>query len=167
METCRCRGEHEQFDDTALVQILGEHASQRGGLVPVLQATQNAYGYLPKEALGLISDSLGLPLSEVYGVATFYAQFHLNPRGEHIIRICHGTACHVKGASEVTDVIVSELGVALGQTAEDLSYTIESVACVGCCGLAPVVLVDDETHGSMDSKKARKLASNLRRKRAQ
>jgi NADH:ubiquinone oxidoreductase subunit E len=154
------------FDEAPLAEILGEYASRPGSLVPVLQATQGAYGFLPEPALTRISRSLRLPIAEVLGVATFYTQFHLQPRGEHVIRICHGTACHVRGASEVTTAIVSELGVEVGQTADDLSFTVESVACVGCCGLAPVVLIDEQTHGGLDGKAARKLAARLRRQRA-
>jgi NADH-quinone oxidoreductase subunit E len=151
------------FDPTALEEVLSAHRGQEGALVPVLQATQDAYGYLPREALERIAHALRLPLAEVCGVATFYAQFHLKPRGAHIVRICHGTACHVRGASEITDAIVGELGVEVGETSADLRYTVESVACVGCCGLAPVVLIDGETFGGLTSERARRIATKLRR----
>lgn len=164
METCACGyTPDEEFDYAPVACILEQHERVPASLVPVLQSLQGAYGFLPKPALARTATALGVPLSSVLGVATFYAQFCLNPRGDHVIRICHGTACHVKGASDITRAIVSELGVALGSTAEDLSVTIESVACVGCCGLAPVVLIDDATHGSLDTKQARKLARSVRR----
>lgn len=163
--TSATQGENT-FDDTPLDAVFDEHGSERNALIPVLQAAQDAYGYLPREALERIAQRLRMPLSEVFGVATFYAQFHLEPRGERIVRICHGTACHVRGANEVTRVIEDELGVRVGETAADLSFTVESVACVGCCGLAPVVLVDDHTFGSLDAQGARRLASRFRRERA-
>ncbi len=169
--TCATQGE-SAFDYAPLDAVLAEHGLNGHGpdqsaLISVLQAAQDAYGYLPKEALTRIAEKLGMPLSAVFGVATFYTQFHLEPRGERIVRICHGTACHVRGANEVTRVIEDELGVSVGTTAEDLSFTVESVACVGCCGLAPVVLVDDQTFGTLDAQSARKLASRFRRERAQ
>ena len=151
------------FDAAALETILARFVEQPGSLVPVLQATQHAYGFLPAAALEGIARGLEVPLAEVFGVATFYTQFHLEPRGRHIVQVCHGTACHVKGATEVTDAIVSELGVDVGQTAEDGSVTVESVSCVGCCGLAPVVLVDEATHGGLDATAAARLARGLRR----
>lgn len=168
---CTCAEQADSaFDFAPLDAVLAEHGSNgqgpgRSELIPVLQATQDAYGYLPKEALDRIADKLRTPLSAVYGVATFYSQFHLEPRGERIVRICHGTACHVRGADEVTCAIEDVLGVKVGTTAEDLSFTIESVACVGCCGLAPVVLVDDQPFGGLDAQSARRLASRFQRER--
>ena len=168
MSHCACTSDTTEtgFDSAVLGEILAEYAGQPGSLVPVLQAAQHEIGYLPAPALEAIASALQLPLADVFGVATFYAQFHLEPRGSHIVQICHGTACHVKGATEVTDAMVSELGVEIGQTAEDLSVTLESVSCVGCCGLAPVALIDDQAHGSLDAKTARRLARTLLRKAA-
>lgn len=164
MDTCACKPiSDEGFDHGPVVQILEQHQSGPGLLVSVLQGIQAAYGFLPKPALARTALALDVPLPVVLGVATFYAQFCLEPRGDHVVRICHGTACHVKGATDITRAIVSELGVALGETASDLSVTVESVACVGCCGLAPVVLVDDTTHGMLDARSARKLARGTRR----
>ena len=163
--TCAKQGD-SAFDPTPLEAVLDQYGHDRSALIPVLQAAQQTYGYLPREALEAIARGLRMPLSEVFGVATFYSQFHLEPRGERIVRVCHGTACHVRGADEVTRVVEDELGVRVGETAPDLSFTIESVACVGCCGLAPVVLVDDQTFGSLDAQGARRLASRFRRERA-
>lgn len=165
MHTCGCEHTHdEDFDYAPVACILDEHEPVPASLIPVLQSLQAAYGFLPRPALSKTAAALGVPLSSVLGVATFYTQFCLDPRGDHIVRICHGTACHVRGAAEITRAIVAELGVALGATAEDLSVTVESVACVGCCGLAPVVLVDEQTHGGLDTKTARRLARSVKRK---
>ncbi|MBU4556061.1 MAG: NAD(P)H-dependent oxidoreductase subunit E [Actinobacteria bacterium] len=164
-DRCACSEEQERDDiDLALLSpVLERHLGQPGALIPVLQEAQEVYGYLPETVLRAIGRGLGVAIAEVYGVTTFYSQFHLEPRGRTVIRICHGTACHVRGADAVTTVLTDELGVGVGQTAPDLSYTIESVACVGCCGLAPVVVVDEQMHGGLDSNKARKLARRLQR----
>lgn len=121
----------------------------RGGLIPVLQAVQNQIGYLPTEALETISREMKIPPSEIYGVATFYAQFHLKPRGRHVIRVCRGTACHVRGSLKILDSVKEITGVAEHQTTEDLRFTIEPVACIGACGLAPVMMIDTQTFGRL------------------
>lgn len=167
MGECTCAsGRDDEFDPVPLDAVLAQHAATADELIPVLQATQLAYGYLPEGAIRRIGAALDQPLSTVYGVATFYAQFYLTPRGERVVRVCHGTACHVKGAPEITAVLSDELGVELGQTADDMSISFESVACVGCCGLAPVVLVDDSLHGGLDTRGARKLAVSIKRGRS-
>jgi NADH-quinone oxidoreductase subunit E len=164
MHECTCHSEAENAVDLDLVEpILERYADDPGALIPVLQETQHELGYLPPEALQLIARRRGMPLAEVFGVATFYSQFHLKPRGKTVVRICHGTACHVAGAPEVTNAITDELDLAVGETSEDLRFTVEGVACVGCCGLAPVVIVNDATHGQLDPSSARKLAKKLRR----
>lgn len=121
----------------------------KGGLIPILQAVQNQMGYLPVEALETISRELKIPSSEIYGVATFYAQFHLSPRGRHVIRVCRGTACHVRGSLKILDSVKEITGVEEHQTTEDLRFTIEPVACIGACGLAPVITIDDQTFGRL------------------
>jgi NADH-quinone oxidoreductase subunit E len=167
MEECSCTDRPDPaLDLTALGDVLARHAEDPGALIPVLQETQSLYGYLPKAALRRIADERGEPFSKVYGVATFYSQFHLRPRGDSVIRICHGTACHVRGAPEVTQAVVEELGAKVGETTEDLAFTIESVACVGCCGLAPVMLVDDATYGQLDVIEARRIAATMREEAA-
>jgi NADH:ubiquinone oxidoreductase subunit E len=166
MERCGCKDRPDTTDLTGLDDVLEKHASDDGALIAVLQETQSLYGYLPREALARIAEARRTPLSHVYGVATFYSQFHLRPRGDTVIRICHGTACHVRGAPEVTRAIVEELGVKVGETTEDLEFTLESVACVGCCGLAPVVLVDEQTYGQLEVKDARRIAATLREEAA-
>jgi NADH-quinone oxidoreductase subunit E len=130
-------------------QIVAPWKGARGGTIPVLQEVQKAFGFLPEEALMEISRELKIPPSELYGVATFYAQFHLKPRGRHIVRVCRGTACHVRGSLAILDKIKTVLDVEENGTTDDLRYTLEPVACLGACGLAPVMMVDDETHGRL------------------
>lgn len=120
-----------------------------GALIPVLQTAQEVYGYLPVQVLEAIADRLAVPISQVYGVVTFYAQFHLEPRGKHIVRTCQGTACHVRGAGKILDALKADLGVAPGKATGDLQFTLETVACIGACGLAPVIMVDQDTHGRL------------------
>ena len=122
---------------------------KHGGVIPVLQETQKQVGFLSREAMEVVSEELSVPLAELYGVATFYAQFHLKPRGRHIIRVCRGTACHVRGSAKIMDKVMSMLKVKENGTTEDLRFTLEPVACLGCCGLAPVVMIDEDTHGRL------------------
>ena len=118
-------------------------------LVPILQKIQEAYGYLPAGVLMNVSNRTGIPASRIYGVATFYEQFHLEPHGRHTIRCCRGTACHVKGAERITETFEGELGIKRGSTTKDMLFTLEAVRCIGCCGLAPVLKVGEEIHGQM------------------
>lgn len=126
-----------------------------GDLIPLLQALQAAYGYLPADVLAEVSARTGIPTSRMYGVITFYAQFSLTPRGRHTVRCCSGTACHVKGCKEVADAILEDLQVAEGGTTADRAFTFESVACLGTCFLAPVMMVDHEYFGLLTPTKAR------------
>ena len=131
-------------------------------LIPLLQRTQENFGYLPKEALEEISRYLRIPLSRVYGVATFYAQFRFEPLGKYVIKICHGTACHVNGAVNISQAITEELGIEEGQTTEDDLVTLERVACLGCCSLAPVIMINNKVFGKLTPEKVRKLMKNLK-----
>lgn len=144
---CCCGGEGKQF--AQLDEILAKFEGVKGALIPVLQEAQHAYGYLSKEVVKRIAEKMNIPTSQIYGVITFYAQFHLNPRGRNIIRVCQGTACHVRGAKAVLKAIEENLGVSAGQTTPDLKFTIETVACIGACGLAPVMMINDDTHGRL------------------
>ncbi len=165
MADCACQGNaKDDLDLTMLSVVFEAHANDPGALIPILQETQAILGYLPESALREIARQRDIPLSEVYGVASFYTQFHQEPRGETIVKICHGTACHVAGAPEITRAITEELGVGVGETSEDMRFTVEGVACIGCCGLAPVVVIGDQTHGAVDGASARKLAKQLTRK---
>ena len=133
-----------------LAELLVKYRGTKGSVIPVLQQAQEIFGYLPKDVLIKISNEIDVPISQIYGVVTFYAQFHLEPRGESIVRSCQGTACHVRGAKAVLTAIREKLGLKEGQvTTPDLKFTLETVACIGACGLAPVFMVNDDTHGRL------------------
>lgn len=136
-------------DSERLAELLNKYKQQKGALIPVLQETQKIFSYLPETAMEQIALTFGLPLGHVYGVATFYAQFHLKPRGRHVIRVCQGTACHVRGSAKILDRVRQELGIDAGETTGDMRYTIEPVACIGACGLAPVMMINEDTHGRL------------------
>ncbi|BBB89779.1 MAG TPA: NADH-quinone oxidoreductase subunit NuoE [Methylomusa anaerophila] len=147
MATCNCGSQVESEKEVKLQELLDHYRDYQGALIPVLQETQNIYGYLPADVLEKISQELRIPFSKVYGVCTFYAQFHLKPRGRNIIRMCLGTACHVRGGGKIFKALGDYLGVGDGGTTEDLRFTLEQVACIGACGLAPCVMVNSDTHG--------------------
>jgi NADH-quinone oxidoreductase subunit E len=140
--------------------ILKNYGYDRSQLVPILQDTQAEFGYLVKEALLEISASLDVPLSQVYSVATFFRAFSLKPRGRHIINVCLGTACHVRGAVRVLETIEREAGIRPGETSEDLRFSLETVNCVGACALGPIVIVDGKYSGEMKTDKVRPLLDN-------
>ncbi|MCH4178938.1 MAG: NADH-quinone oxidoreductase subunit NuoE [Megasphaera sp.] len=130
-------------------EILTKYAGQEGSLIAVLQDTQELFNYLPKYVLIYISDQLGVPISDVYGVVTFYSQFHLNPRGRNIIRCCQGAACHVRGGKRILGTVEDVLGIKTGHTTEDQRFTLETIACLGACGMAPVMQINGETYGRL------------------
>ena len=134
--------------DTA-AEILSDFKGNRGDLIPLLQKMQDADGYLKKEAIKSISRKLKITENEIYGVATFYAQFRFHPPGEHHIRVCLGTACHVQGGEQILDVIKRRFEIDTGQTTADGKFDLERVACLGCCALAPVVTIDEKTLSKM------------------
>ena len=121
----------------------------KGALIPVLHEVQKIFGYLPEQALQIVSEELNIPMSEIYGVSTFYSQFTLEPKGEHIIKVCLGTACYVKGAQDILDRLSSVLEVEVGKTTSDGKFTLEAARCLGACGLAPVIMVDDKVYGRL------------------
>ena len=143
----------EPIDLKALDSILEELKGKKGAVIPILQRAQSVYGYLPKEALEAISEKAGIPLSQLMGVATFYAQFRLTRQGRNLIRVCDGTACHVRGAQKSVEAIESALKVPAGGTSEDYKYSMEIVYCLGSCGLAPVAVVNDKVYGQIEPKK--------------
>ncbi|MBN2496875.1 MAG: NADH-quinone oxidoreductase subunit NuoE [Deltaproteobacteria bacterium] len=153
----------ESVDLSVADRIIAEHASGSGSLIPVLQKAQEEYGYLPKQVMDRIARGLHLPPASVYGVVTFYAQFRLKPVGKHIIRVCHGTACHVSGADKITESFSRDLSVEDGETTSDRLFTLESVACLGCCSLAPVAMVGEETFGRLDGVAVRRLIKDYRK----
>jgi NADH-quinone oxidoreductase subunit E len=130
-------------------EVLTEEQKKRGVLIHALQKLQKEHNYLPEDKLRTLSEKLGIPLAEIYSTASFYKHFYFKPRGRNIVCVCTGTACHVRGASKVLQAIEDEFGVKEGQTTPDMSLTLETVGCVGCCGLAPVVTVNDEVIGEV------------------
>jgi NADH:ubiquinone oxidoreductase subunit E len=144
----------ESLDLSKMDELLSHYRGEKGALIPVLQEAQNIYGYLPEEVLRRISRTLNVPLSKIYGVITFYAQFYLTPRGKHVVKSCQGTACHVRGAKGVLDSLCRELKVEPGGTTGDLNFTLETVACVGTCFLAPVIMIDADYYGKLTPKRA-------------
>lgn len=138
---------NETINLALLDPILEEFKEQKGAVIPILQRAQGEYGYLPKEVLSRISKRTGVPLSQLYGVVTFYAQFNLEPRGRHIIHICDGTACHVRGAPKIVEEVEGALNLERGGSDADYKYTLEIVYCLGSCGLAPIAVVDGQVYG--------------------
>jgi NADH-quinone oxidoreductase subunit E len=137
------------LDLSPLEEVFQDYQDQKGALIPVLQRAQDIYGYLPPEVLETVSERMGVPSSQVYGVATFYSQFYLTRRGRHIIRQCDGTACHVRGAAKIIRAVEEELGIKAGETTPDYKVTYEVVYCLGACGLSPVAMVDGEVVGQL------------------
>jgi len=135
---------------------------QHGALIPLLQSAQDSYGYIPEKAIHYIGEVVNIPAAEIYGVVTFYSQFRLKPLGKHVVRICEGTACHVNGAKNVLKVLQNELGIAVGETTDDGLFSLQSVACLGCCSLAPVIMIDDDTHGNLTADKTKKVIKKYR-----
>jgi NADH-quinone oxidoreductase subunit E len=130
---------------------------QSGSLIPLLQSAQDSYGYIPEKVIYYISELVGIPAAEIYGVITFYAQFRLKPLGKNLIRICEGTACHVNGAKTIRSVLQDELGISVGETTDDGIFSLQSVACLGCCSLAPVMMINNDTHGNLTGDKVKKI----------
>lgn len=157
---CCCGCDTNQY--VQLDEILAKYKDTKGALIPVLQQAQDAYGYLSQEVITRIAQGLDIPLSSVYGVVTFYSQFHMNPRGRFIIRVCQGTACHVRGAKAVLTEIENKLGIKAGETTPDLRFTLETVACIGACGLAPVLMVNDDTHGRLKPESVSEILENYK-----
>lgn len=141
--------EEETLDLTPLYGVLDQYKAQRGAVIPVLQKAQEIYGWLPGEVLEVIGREMRVPMSQIYGVVTFYSQFYLTRRGRHIVRQCDGTACHVKGAARIIDAVEHHLGIKAGETTPDYRVTFEVVYCLGSCGLAPVAMIDGEVVGHL------------------
>nr|MBN2277225.1 NAD(P)H-dependent oxidoreductase subunit E [candidate division Zixibacteria bacterium] len=138
-------------------EVIGQNPADKASLIAVLQDIQKEFHYLPQMALKEAADYMGVPLSKVYSAATFYKAFSLKPRGEKIVRVCKGTACHIKGADLILEQLETGLGIKAGETSEDLKFTIEIVNCVGACAMAPVMIVNDKYHGNVRVDKALKL----------
>jgi len=138
----------EQLDD-----ILSQHGGESGDLIPILQEAQERFGYLPGEVMQWIAKFLRLPESNVFGVATFYAQFKFTPIGKRMVKVCRGTACHVRGGARILNEVERQLGIKPGETTDDLEYSLETIACFGSCALAPIAVIDKTVYGRMTTKK--------------
>ncbi|NLL04717.1 MAG: NADH-quinone oxidoreductase subunit NuoE [Clostridiaceae bacterium] len=144
---CCCGGADPR--DQKLQEIIKKYKDTRGALIPVLHEAQEVYGYLPIEVQKKISEELNVPLSEIYGVVTFYTQFSLNPKGKYKISVCMGTACYVKGSGQILDKFKEKLGLEVGECSEDGMFSLEACRCIGACGLAPVITINDDVYGRL------------------
>ncbi len=143
--------------DKSLETIFSNYEGKRENVIPILQKVQEEHTFLPDDLMAEIAKYTRVPASDIYGVATFYAQFRFTPTGENLISVCRGTACHVRGAPRIFEEITDRLGLEGEGTTEDQKYTVETVACVGCCALAPVITINEEVHGDLTKQKVRKL----------
>ena len=147
----------QSTDLTLIDGVLGKYADVPGSLITVLQKTQDIYGYLPKEVIEKISDRMNIPESEIMGVGTFYTQFRFQPVGKYLIMLCQGTACHVNSSQLILETIKDELHINDGETTEDGLFSLKCVACLGCCSLSPVMMINDEVYGKLDPDKVDKI----------
>jgi NADH:ubiquinone oxidoreductase subunit E len=158
----RTQGQHSkpapQAAPDALDNLIAGYREGTTAVIGLLQDVHHLYGYLPEEALERVSERLGVPMSRLYSLATFYSSFRLTPRGRHRVCVCVGTACHVKGSARIVEGLERDLGVRPGETTADGEFTVETVNCLGACALAPLIIVDEEYHGRMDPKKASRAA---------
>lgn len=144
--------EHRKFD------FKKQHfVGEEGRLIPLLQRAQEADGFLTRERMEEIHIESGIPLAQIYGVATFYAQFRMTPVGKNLVRVCHGTACHVSGAKDITKALEDSLHICNGETTSDRLFTLETVSCLGCCSLAPVIMINNDTYGNLTEKEVKKI----------
>lgn len=162
-ESCTCQDRFAEISDLRPLEgILERYGGEKGALIPLLQETQDAYGYLDESIMRELARRAGYQLSQLYGVATFYSQFRLKPIGEYLIKVCHGTACHVGGAPLITDEVCNQLKVEEGETTPDGKFTVEAVMCVGACSLAPIMIVGDDTHGKLKPTKIKKILNKYK-----
>jgi NADH:ubiquinone oxidoreductase subunit E len=153
----------ENIDLEDIDSLIEKYGSKHSALIAILQEIQDKYRYLPKKSLLLVSEMLGLPISQTLSVATFYHAFSLEPKGEHQISLCLGTACHVKGAERILEKFARELGMESPGTSKDLQFTLEPVRCLGCCSLAPVARIDDDTYGRLTQEKIPKILQKYKK----
>jgi NADH:ubiquinone oxidoreductase subunit E len=144
-------------------RLVKQNGKKQRSLIPVLQDIQKEYNWIPQEAIEIVAKELDIPLMDVYGVTTFYSTFSLEPRGEHIVTVCLGTACHVRGGQRINESISKELNISPGETTEDMKFTLETVNCLGCCAIGPIVVVDGEYYGGMTSQKVLALLKKTER----
>lgn len=166
MEKNFCSTCGSKSDLTLLEPVLAKYASVPGSLITILQHAQDVYGYLPTDVLWHVAEKTGIKPAKVLGVATFYTQFRFKPVGKYLILLCQGTACHVNGAKLVEAALEEELGIKDGDTTDDGLFSLKTVACLGCCSLSPVMMINDETYGSLTPAKAKEIIRELRGKQA-
>ena len=140
---------NQDIDLSQVDSVIEPYLGRKEMVIPILQKVQEHFGYLPRPAMEHVARRMRIPLSRLYGVTTFYAQFKLKPRGRNIIRVCKGTACHIQGSPKISERIEETLDVESGDTTDDLRFTLEEVACIGCCALAPVIMINDDPHGRL------------------
>jgi NADP-reducing hydrogenase subunit HndA len=150
---CSCVDEREQ----QLQEIIEKYKNMKGALIPVLHEAQEVYGYLPMSVQKKIAEGLNVPLAEVYGVVTFYTQFYLKPKGRFRINVCMGTACYVKGANKILDELQQRLGIRVGDCTDDGKFSLEACRCIGACGLAPAIMINDEVYGRLTPQDVQKV----------
>ena len=148
--------------EEALKKVIAENKDQKGALMPIMQKAQDIYGYLPIEVQTMIADGMGIPLEKVYGVSTFYSQFALNPKGKYQISVCLGTACYVKGSGDVYAKIEEILGIKGGECTPDGKFSLDACRCVGACGLAPVMMVDEDVYGKLTAEQVGKILDSYK-----
>jgi len=153
-------------DLSDIKKIIQKHHQKKGILIPILQDIQAIYGYVPEESIELISRELSIYPVDIYGILTFYTQFHLTPPGKHTIKVCQGTACHVMGGKEILDYLSDKLRISEGETTRDGMFSLERVACLGCCGMAPVVVIDNNFYGRCTIQKVDKLLNDYQLEKA-
>ena len=158
---CNCQNTN---DFSLLEPCLEKYATVPGSLITILQNAQDIYGYLPVDVILHISQRTGIKVTKIMGVATFYSQFRLQPVGKYLIMLCQGTACHVNGSLQIEKVINEYLGIKDGETTEDGLFTLKNVACLGCCSLSPVMMINDETYGRLTPEKTKEILRNLKAK---
>lgn len=150
----------EDLDFTQIDRIIEPYLGKKEMVIPILQKVQDHLGYLPRSAMEYVARQMRIPLSRLYGITTFYAQFKMRPRGRYIIRVCKGTACHIQGSPKIADRIEDILGIPGGETTPDLKFTLEEVACIGACALAPVIMVNDNPHGRLSPDKMKAILNS-------
>lgn len=165
--TCKCSNSTlDAVNLSPLEEILMTYNSENSNLITLLQEVQEYYGYLPGQALTKISERTGIKEAKIYGVATFYSQFRMKPSGKYLIMLCQGTACHVNGSAMIEQSLKEILGVPEGDTTQDGLFTYINVACLGCCSLAPVMMINDQTHAKLTAKKVKDIINKLRQEEA-
>jgi len=156
-------GDQMTVERDNIIELVDKFKGGQGLTIPVLQSIQSALGYLPMEAFAIIEERIGIPASKAYGVATFYSQFRLSPIGKHLIKACDGTACHVKGSQTLLTALKDHLELIETNTSKDNFFTLEEVACLGCCSLAPVMMIDETTYGNLTIEKMKQILSDCRK----